>query len=250
MEHSFDIEIAKKYSINISIFLKNISFWILKNQANERHFYDGRYWTYNSLDAFVKLFPYWTKKIIRTVIEKCKDEGLIVQGSYNKSPFDKTAWYALTHVGLPLFPTLNSMETRSATDVPKWAHPRDQKGTPIPYINTDIKHTTMEKSGEGGLVQKKTSTSVLDDDTLKILKKYEIKTPKNLTSVHKNYIEKAINLLSDNEFTLDDYLNYLTNRCPRALLPYNTNGIERQNGFGNILRPSFINDVLNGKWKD
>lgn len=86
-----------------------------------------------------------------------------------------------------------------------------------------------------------------DSDTLR---KYEIKTPKALTTVHKKYIQKAKDMLSGENLSLDEYLDYLTTRCPRALLPYNANGVERQNGFGNILRPSFIKTVLNGNWED
>ena len=101
-----------------------------------------------------------------------------------------------------------------------------------------VKNTTRGKGAEA------------PNDDIEALKKHEIKPPKNLTSADKDYLNKAKNLLAENNLTLHEYLDYLTNRCPRALLPYICNGKERRNGFGNLLRPSFITDVLNGKWKD
>ena len=96
MEHSFDIEIAKEYGVNCAIILKNIYFWVKKNEANERHFHDGRYWTYNSVKAFNELFSYLGESQIKTALKKLEDEGLIVVGNYNEDTRDRTKWYALT----------------------------------------------------------------------------------------------------------------------------------------------------------
>ena len=95
MEHSFDVEIAKEYGINCAIILKHIYFWVQKNRANEKHFYDGRYWTYNSQKAFTEQFPYMSRQTVRTTLNKLKDCGLILTGNYNKSAYDKTMWFAL-----------------------------------------------------------------------------------------------------------------------------------------------------------
>ena len=51
MQHSFDIEIAEKYGVSEAILLQHLWFWIEKNKANEVNFYDGTYWTYNSIKA-------------------------------------------------------------------------------------------------------------------------------------------------------------------------------------------------------
>lgn len=49
MKHIFDVEIAKKYGINVAVILENMSYWIKKNEANDKHFYEGKYWTYTVL---------------------------------------------------------------------------------------------------------------------------------------------------------------------------------------------------------
>ena len=96
MKHWFDVDIAKKLGINSAILLENLYFWVKKNEANKKHYHDGRYWTYNSVEAFTKLFPYFTYDSIRYALSKLEKDGYIVTGNYNTMPMDKTKWYALT----------------------------------------------------------------------------------------------------------------------------------------------------------
>lgn len=93
--HSFDPEVAKLVGVNAATIYQNIVFWIEKNQANGKHFYDGHNWTYNSTKAFCDLFPYLTASQIKTAVNKLIEHGLIVKGDYNKANFDKTNWYRL-----------------------------------------------------------------------------------------------------------------------------------------------------------
>lgn len=121
--HSFDPEIAKKVGVNAAVIYQNIVWWTEKNAANQRHFYNGRYWTYNSVAAFDSLFPYLTTKQIRTAILKLEEAGLIVSGNFNQSAYDRTKWYSPNEqIHLP------DLET-----------PFAQKGKPIPDIKPDIK---------------------------------------------------------------------------------------------------------------
>ena len=99
MEHSFDINVAKKYGIQAAVLLKNIYFWIEKNRANEMNFYDGYYWTYNSKKAFSELFPYMTERQIDYTLKKLIEEEILVTGNYNKMAYDRTLWYAITKKG-------------------------------------------------------------------------------------------------------------------------------------------------------
>jgi len=107
MEHHFNVDIARKHGVDVAIFLQNISFWTLKNIANKKHYHDGRYWVYNTQEAWTILFPYWTRQNIRTIVKNCIDQNLIQIGRYNKKNTDKTTWYALTDFGLKFFPSLD-----------------------------------------------------------------------------------------------------------------------------------------------
>lgn len=97
------MEIAKKYGVEGGIMLQNLYFWISKNKANGKHFHDGRYWTYNSTKAFAELFPCWSEKQIRRILNNLKKAGAIHVGNYNKNPYDHTTWYALDESVLKIF---------------------------------------------------------------------------------------------------------------------------------------------------
>ena len=126
MKHWFDVDIAKQLGINSAILLENIYFWIKKNEANKKHYHDGKYWTYNSVEAFTKLFPYFTYDSIRYSLEKLEKAGFIITGNYNQMPMDKTKWYALTekaysllensHMDLGFFPDGNGETPKAIPD--------------------------------------------------------------------------------------------------------------------------------------
>lgn len=96
MIHSFETHIAKICGVREAILLYNIDFWIAKNRANQRHFYDGRYWTYNSSKAFAELFDYLTQKVIENLLTKLVRDGYLIKGNFNANSLDRTSWYALT----------------------------------------------------------------------------------------------------------------------------------------------------------
>ena len=131
MEHSFDIDVAVEYGINAAILLKNIYYWCEHHRANNKHFYEGFYWTFNSGKAFHDLFPYLSEKQIRSALKKLEDEGLIISGNFNKSSYDRTRWYAVTQKGTSILQK-GKMEEH---EVSNGSH---EKVEPIPDIITDI----------------------------------------------------------------------------------------------------------------
>ena len=153
MEHSFDINIAKEYGIEEAIFIKHFYFWVKKNACNGSNCFDGKYWTFNKMDTFVKLFPYLTLKQVRRVIDNLKEKGLLETGVFNKTKFDRTLWYTLTEKAFALFgetlpaaPKNEDVEMpEQATpnaqmgrrEMPEQATPNAQMGRPIPDIYTD-----------------------------------------------------------------------------------------------------------------
>lgn len=96
MIHSFDVEIATRYGIECAVLLNQINYWCLKNEANNKHLHNGRYWTYNTKKAFSKLFPYMTERQIDYNLSKLKKENLILTDNFNRSKMDRTIWYSLT----------------------------------------------------------------------------------------------------------------------------------------------------------
>lgn len=137
MEHSFNIELAKEYGILEAILLKNIWFWIEKNRANEKNFYDGTYWTYNSTRAFNELFPYASESSIKRALKSLQEKGIIKTGNYNKSSYDRTLWYAFTDFGY-------SIMSNRQMELNKSSNGNEQNGLTIPDINTNDKTTNIK----------------------------------------------------------------------------------------------------------
>lgn len=118
MVHNFDADIAVKYGMLEAVLLYNIHYWIEKNKANGKNFYDGTYWTYNSTKAFSSLFPYASERQIKAALKHLRDENILMVGNYNESTYDRTLWYALTEKGLSIVQnrTMHSTESYNAED--------------------------------------------------------------------------------------------------------------------------------------
>lgn len=131
MNHTFNIEVAQKYGVDESIMLENIAFWVNKNKANKKHFYDNEYWTYNSTRAFTELFPYWTEKQIQRILKSLENQGLLKTGNYNKVAYDRTKWYGLTEKS-------KSIYSNGKMEILEKENGITEKVKPIPYINSCI----------------------------------------------------------------------------------------------------------------
>ena len=132
MHHYFNTEIAKEVGVNAAVILENIAHWVLKNKANDKNFYDGHYWTYNSRTAMTALFPYLSEKQVRYALDALRKADMVITGNYNKSSYDRTLWYTVSDsCAKKYFPEL--------LDWPKKANELDCVGQPIPDINTNNK---------------------------------------------------------------------------------------------------------------
>lgn len=130
MEHHFNCEIAQKYGIAEAIILNHFEYWIAKNKANECNFFEGDYWTYNSVRAFKEIFPYLTEKKISFALSKLKNEGIIKTGNFNENKHDRTLWYAITEKGF-------SILQNGGMEKPKKENRNSQNVEPIPNNNTN-----------------------------------------------------------------------------------------------------------------
>ena len=152
MEHHFNVEIAKEYGINQAIILNNLYYWISKNRANNKHFYDGNYWTYNSKKAFSELFPYLTERQIDYSLKKLIDDGLVIKGNYNKIAYDRTLWYAITKKGYSILQNCKMEDTNMLNGI-------YENVEPIPYNKpnnkkTNSKHNSPDKAEQDNIPYK------------------------------------------------------------------------------------------------
>jgi len=135
--YNFSVGLAEKYGLNESIMLNNLIFWTKTNQANEKNFYDGYFWTFNSARAYKELFPFWTERQIRYILESLEKQGLIKSGNYNKLKYDHTKWYAIIDKSILQICNIRVTELSDQSD---------KNVRPIPDINTDKKQDNKYES--------------------------------------------------------------------------------------------------------
>lgn len=143
MNHQFNVTIAKEYGLLEAILLFNIDYWVRKNKANNKHFYDGRYWTYNSVVAFAELFPYATSKQIRTALDHLRKEGIICTGQYGDS-FDKSLWYSVTDKGIAILHGEEPTEGKSICPTGQMDSPH--KANDIYILNNNNNSSTNQNT--------------------------------------------------------------------------------------------------------
>lgn len=142
--HSLNVDVAVMCGCHAALLFNSIVYWTAYNESNKLNEHDGKYWAYNSMEAWQATFPYLSNKQIRTALDKLISAGLVETGCYNKIPFDRTLWYTITEKGKEIMGY--SIGQKSNVDLPYRANesfPIGQmrnatEGEPIPYINTYI----------------------------------------------------------------------------------------------------------------
>lgn len=139
-----DGAVAARYGVEEAIFLDAVLFWYRTNRGDDRNFFDGRWWTHNSVKAYEQVFPWWSGKQIRRIIERCKAQGALLSGEYNKDRRDRTAWYSPSDELLALYGESISGKCicpNGQMQMPKRATALAQTGEPLPCNTHDITYT-------------------------------------------------------------------------------------------------------------
>jgi len=186
--HFFEVKDAKKYGVNKAILLYNIRYWLEKNKANrsniKKHKDKQYYWTYNSAQAFSKLFPYMARSSINRWLKELEKDGIIISSQFNKAKYDKTKWYTL-----PEYQT-NRTIAQNKQSV-------EQNEQPIPNINTNNNNQTCKKPTNIQLIVKKYAEAIhgeLDENDYEKLKESygrHARDAKDLLSLCDGSVEKA-----------------------------------------------------------
>lgn len=135
MVYSFHTDHAKEYGVDEAIVIYNLLFWIAKNKANGTNEYDGSTYTYNSINAFRALFPFWTERQIGRILKSLENQNVIKVGNYNKAKYDRTKWYAFVDYDT-IYRTVKSNIPNGKKDNTKASNAKPQKVKPIPNTKT------------------------------------------------------------------------------------------------------------------
>ena len=133
MNYNFNVEIATKIGVDEAIMLNNFVYWLAKNKANNKNFFDGNFWTFNSVRAYSELFPFWKESQIKRILKSLIDQNVLVVGSYNQNAYDRTNWYSLSSEYIHLIDWTISTNGKA------------ENSQPIPN-NKPVNKTTNKKS--------------------------------------------------------------------------------------------------------
>lgn len=160
MINNFNANIAIESSVDVAIFVQQLSQWTFLNLANKQNIHDGHCWSYNKLEAYKIFFPYWTSRQLQRVINTAVKEGYVIKGNYNKHKYDRTCWYALTPKGLCFFPELKTkihLQTLYSSISPngemyftEWCEAVHQTVITIPTSNTTSSNISIDILEEDG----------------------------------------------------------------------------------------------------
>lgn len=85
--------LAKELGLNEALFLQQLNYWIERSTKK----IDGKYWIYNTIEAWHKQFPFWSISTIKRIISNLEKEKLIITGNFNKISMDRTKWYTINY---------------------------------------------------------------------------------------------------------------------------------------------------------
>ncbi|MGE0761860.1 MAG: hypothetical protein AB7N80_01150 [Bdellovibrionales bacterium] len=103
------------------------------------HLKEGRYWTFNSVKDFAKLFSYWTEKQIETILNNLVAQGAILKGNFNRHRYDRTCWYTINDDSSLAVSGEKSVPPNGEMDFTKQGNPSPQAVEPIPDVNDKYK---------------------------------------------------------------------------------------------------------------
>lgn len=199
--YSFDGKVALKYGVPEAIFLNNLKFWISHNKANGKNLREGRTWSYNTLEAFAEIFPFWTERQIRTIVDKLIEKEVILkENRFNRYKNDRTNWYAF----------VNENEWISVKS------PFEAVGNEPEIGETNLSHGTEPTLWTDGNVSPELNSEVSSDKsvspefnwTAKKVSPTDVSDTSNLTNLSNDYIHSLLtDIKSEEEDKPADVIN-------------------------------------------
>lgn len=130
--------VAIEYGVEEAILLDTIVFWARENKSRGENYRDGRWWTYNSIKGLAEIFPWWSQKQLRRIINSCIDQKALMVGNYNQEKRDRTIWYSPSDDLLQMYGeewTGKCNCPNGQMEMPEQANESAQMGTPLPCLN-------------------------------------------------------------------------------------------------------------------
>ena len=185
-----------------AIVLQQLHYW-LQRSNNAR---DGHKWVYNSMNDWLKQFP-WIKsrKRLTRYFDDLESRGLVVTGNYNKAAFDKTKWYRID------YDALSVLEKRLGQNDPTSESNRPNgEGQNDPTNTNRLPETTSENNNKHSASHSNAQrVSQLENEFEELWSKYPNKKGKKQAFNHYKAWRKS-SAKHTNEYLLERLKKYLT----------------------------------------
>lgn len=234
MNFSFDGDFAKEHGVDEAIMYTYFSYWIAKNKANDKHFYDGYTWTYNSQKALTELFPFWNRAKIQRIIASLENQGLLIKGNYNQLAYDRTTWYAL-----PKFEqSVVQIQTFNGSNLNKTSFKNEQ---PIPINYQLTKQLTTENKED--IVEQSPTAPIPYQEVIDYLNQKTGKNFKASSTVTQRHIKARF----ADGFTLDDFKQVIDIKSTQWLKDKKMSAYLRPNTLFGTKFESYLNEQVINK---
>ncbi|HEX5501024.1 MAG TPA: hypothetical protein VFW96_00295, partial [Thermomicrobiales bacterium] len=85
--------LARAIGLNEALVLQQVHYRL----RHARHERDGRRWVYNTYEQWQEEFPWWSIRTLKRIFHSLEERGLLLTATYNRSPLDRTKWYAVRY---------------------------------------------------------------------------------------------------------------------------------------------------------
>jgi len=102
MNHSINVEVAKRLGVNAALIIANLAYLQHNRQAQggEKYYMEGRWWVHHTYESLAAVRPYFSVQQIRRIMKSLVDQGVVFK--CNPDHFKRDCYWSVapefTHV--------------------------------------------------------------------------------------------------------------------------------------------------------
>jgi hypothetical protein len=142
-----------------ALFLQQCWFWCehYRRQRDLRHYHNGQWWIWNTVDSWRLQFPWWSTRTIARIIARLRKKGLLHIARYNLYRYDQTLWYTVDKERADELTVLHEPSCQNGmmdhakmaqSILPEWQDGSCQNGMMLPETTPETTQRWSECLGE------------------------------------------------------------------------------------------------------
>lgn len=218
-----DVVLAAAYGLHEAFLIHHFQYWIRYNRNMGQNRIEGRTWTYQTMVQIASHFPFLNYEQVKYALDRLEKLGVIKKANYNKSPIDRTTWYAFEDEELyvPIIPgesknVYDGENSPSTGKIPHWTGKipssiPDTKPCPKPPIKPPT-NKPAKKGSVGGSSKEDSLNAIVPYECLVPLEIPDIDKRRLTREFSKDLVEKVVKYVTRPKFkvasTLDAAIFY------------------------------------------